>query len=98
MGVDPFVGSEDSFTLSLYVIDYVREMGFSTLNHIRRLGWLKSSSSYWLVVADRGLGIHSPVKWMKHIGNLNIASIQLMEENDWVVWAFNKKSGQVTTK
>ena len=39
-------GGEDSFTLPPYVIDYLRELGFSTLNHIRRPGWLKSSSSY----------------------------------------------------
>ena len=55
VGIDPIIGLEDDYKLIPYVTNYLAEMGYYTLAHIKKPIWLNMDRSYWYSTKYMGL-------------------------------------------
>ena len=55
VGIYPILGLGENFQLSPYILDYLEEIGYFTLAHIRRPKWLNKDISYWCIAKDLGI-------------------------------------------
>ena len=98
IGIDPFIGNKGIFFLHGEIIDNLKEIGFSTLNQIKRPRWVVLKGGYWLNSKDIGFsfirfqnGIIILIRYLS-IG------IKLNDYEDRIVWVWDKKYGDITTK
>ena len=98
VGIDPFIGGEYAYILSLDFLDYMAYFGFVTLNKFKRPNWLKHSPSYWFTAIDLGLHGLWVVDWSTYINDLNRSRIRLNDTSDNLVWSWDKTTGEVSTK
>ena len=71
MGVDLIIGIENNSSLSSYIREYLVEMRFTTLAHIKRPHWILNGNSHWLTSEDIGLCNIWVEEWAAFISNMN---------------------------
>lgn len=98
MRIDPFNGEEENYRISPSLLVYLAVFGFVGLDHIRRSGWLQPSRSYYFLAEDYRLHIQWVVEWTSYIKSLNRGSIGLNENDDMLVWIWNKSTSQEKDK
>ena len=93
LGVDTFIGGDHIYKLLEPLCDYLNNMGFNYLGHIRNLASSVPLQNYWLSANDIGfVGTWAikwstwAIKWNHFIDGLNYVGIKLSEEPDSLVW------------
>jgi hypothetical protein len=72
LGVDSFIGGEHFYRLSEPLCDYLNNMGFNYLGHIRNLASSVPLQNYWLSADDIGLVGTWEIEWNHFIDGLNL--------------------------
>jgi len=98
LGTDSILGSDEIFIFSSALISILSENGFKTLEHIERPDWMNRAHSYCLTAEDLGLKGSIADEWKAHIDGLRIAGIRLTEDEDKLIWSWNKSNGQLNAK
>ena len=77
VGIDPILGLGENFQLSPYILDYLVEIGYVTLEHMRRPKWLKRDSSYWYTTKDLGFVSDLEIEWENYTNMINFVGCRL---------------------
>ena len=63
VGIDPIIGLGEDYKLSTHILNYMANIGYFTLTHIRIHLWRNMDCSYWLTTKDLGLIHDSTYEW-----------------------------------
>ena len=55
VGIDPIIGLGDDFKISPHITNYLVDIAYFTLAHIRRVIWMSMDNSYWYTTKDLAL-------------------------------------------
>ena len=92
VGIDPFIGDNGNFKLPEGITEELVVLNITTLNKIRIPYWVVLREGYWFGSKDLWFtGIYNYIK------NLN-AGIRLRNEEDKIMWSWNKTNGQITAR
>ena len=91
IGIDPFIGNKGIFFLHGEIIDSLKEIGFCTLNQIKRPRRVVRKGHYWLNSKDIRLpfirlqnGIIILIKYL-------FVGIKLNDYEDIIMWVWDKQ-------
>ena len=79
-------------------MNYLVDIGYTTLAQIRRPIWRNKDSSYWLTAKYLGLFHEWAIEWEKYLKNLNLAGCRLSTNEDSLIWSENLQTGIITGK
>ena len=97
-GIDPIIGLGNDFKLSSYITNYLAEIGYFTLAHIRRPIRLNMDSSYWYTAKYLGLVQDQAFECEVYIKRLNYVGCRIFGEEDSLIWYANSMTGNITAK
>lgn len=96
IGIDPVAGMEDNSALSRPLIRHLNDIDIVTLDHIHRPSIGCVFGSNWLKAVNLGLDGPWKAEWDLFTAVLRTTGIKLNNENDTLIWSYNKNDGQVT--
>lgn len=97
VGMDPIAGCDSDFIMFHDTLNYLKEIGYTSLSQIRnpRLGY---GGSYWYSAKDLGLVGTRQLEWEHYISRLEATGISLSNSMDKLIWFGNRRDGQVNAK
>ena len=99
VGIDPIIGIEEDYKLSSNILNYLDDIGYTTLAQIRRPIWRNRDCSYSLTTKDLGLIIQeSTIELEAYVKNLNLAGRRLSMEEDSLIWSENLQTSNIFNK
>jgi hypothetical protein len=99
VGLDPFVGSGPSFRLSTGLISHLHTLNIFSLADISHTSPYNVSGSHdWLTPIDLGLEGDLASEWDSYTLMLRCSGVSLRNEEDTILWTWNKSLGVVTVK
>lgn len=96
MGIDPFTGGAEFFSLSDSLLSTLYDKNVLVLAHARKYDGSDSIADYWLRAADLGLSGRLELEWEYFILKLKQAGIKLSDREDSLVWDWHGANGFLT--
>ena len=94
LGADPFIGMGSPFFLPRDLRDYLEDFGISSLAQARNQ--TSFSTGYWFSSEDLDLTGEWKKVWDNFIRGLEYGRIRLSDQQDTLLWSFNKYVGSIT--
>ena len=98
VGIDPIIGLEEDYKLSSNILNYLVDIGYTTLAQIRRPICRNRDCSYWLSTKYLGLIQESTSEWEAYIKNINLDGCRISMEEDSLIWSENLHTGNIYPK
>jgi hypothetical protein len=98
IGVDPLVGSHTYFKLSRNLILVLKAQGIEFLAQAGNLDLENTRHSRWKKAEDLGLEGEQIEEWNNYVKGLVGSGFELNNEKYLLLWSWDTKGGQVTTK
>lgn len=96
VGIDNFVGGDESYKISSRLIETLHSKGYYTLNHVCSSS--QELDNYWMNAEY--LRLEGPLarEWMGYTLTLSRLGIGVSEQPDALMWKWNKIDGVVITR
>eukprot|EP00253_Pinus_taeda_P016622 PITA_16622 len=93
IGRDPWVGCNESFSLSPGMLAQLDSRGIFTLNQVEKVGQSTIWGQAWKSAEDLGLNIRWHQEWSLFVNELHRSHVRLNNEQDNLIWAHGKTGG-----
>eukprot|EP00253_Pinus_taeda_P014363 PITA_14363 len=93
IGRDPWVGCNESFSLSPGLLRHLESKGIFTLNQVEKVGQSNIWGQAWKSAEDLGLNIRWHNEWSSYINELHRSHVRINNEQDNLIWAHGKTGG-----
>ena len=98
VGIDHIIIQGEYYKLSSHILNYLVDIGYFTLSHIRRPLWRNMDCSYWLTSKDLGLVHDSTHESEAYIKKLNLVGCRISNGDDSLTWTTNPQTGNIYAK
>ena len=98
LGVDPNAGLDASYILLEDLRDYLADYGISYMAQAQNQEGFSQSYNCWYLASDLNLGGVWADHWTPFVKGLTHGGIKIGNNEDSLLWMFDKNSGVVTAR
>lgn len=98
VGIDPIIGLNEDFLLSLKVIELLWSKNIEVLSQVFKGSTVEDAGSDWLSATDLGLTGMDVVEWHGYVERLRDAGIRLTNTPDQMVWDWGGEADTITAR
>ena len=98
LGIDPFVGMEKDYALSLELISFLNSQDIGYLIQLGNCGGCCFSEDYWFTIEDLELAGEWVEEWSQFTKYMYGVGTRLSMVQDDLIWSFNKAIGKFKAK